>query len=114
MFMISLRTLLEGNREASLQASDELMNGTFKDPEGEYYLARQLARLSDADRAIPLLKRTVDGGYFCYPQMASDPWLDRIRSDADFKRILERAQALQQEATEVFRAEGGPRLLGQA
>ena len=114
VFMISLRALLEGNREASLKASDELMNGPFKDPEGKYYLARQLAFLNDIDRAAHVLKSTVDGGYFCYPQMASDPWLDPVRGDAEFKRILYRAQALHQEALEVFKAEGGPRLLGQA
>jgi len=114
VFMISLRTLLEGNREASLKASDERINWAFKDPEGEYYMARQLAYLSDIGRATRVLKSTVDGGYFCYPQMASDPWLDPIRGDAEFKRILHRAQVLHQEAIEVFRAEGGPLLLGQA
>jgi len=114
VFMISLRTLLEGNREASLKASDERIKGAFKDPEGEYYMARQLAYLSDIGRATRVLKSTVDGGYFCYPQMASDPWLDPIRGDAEFKRILHRAQVLHQEAIEVFRAEGGPLLLGQA
>jgi len=114
VFMNSLRTLLEGNREASLQTSYDLMIATIKDPEGEYYLVRQLAYLSEAGRATSLLKRTVDEGYFCYPQMASDPWLDPIRADAEFKRILQRAQELHQEAVEVFRAEGGPALLGQA
>ena len=114
VFMISLRTLLEGNREASLEASDELISRGFEDPEGRYYLARQLAYLSDIGRATHVLKSTVDGGYFCYPQMASDPWLDPVRGDAEFKRILQRAQALHQEAIEVFRAEGGPPLLGQA
>jgi eukaryotic-like serine/threonine-protein kinase len=114
VFMISLRTLLEGNREASLEASDELISRGFEDPEGRYYLARQLAYLSDIGRATHVLKSTVDGGYFCYPQMASDPWLDPVRGDAEFKRILQRAQTLHQEAIEVFRAEGGPPLLGQA
>src|SRR5579872_32785 len=114
VFMFSLRTLLEGNWEASLAASDELIAAGFKDPEGQYYLARQLAYLNDIGRANLVLKSTVDGGYFCYPQMASDPWLDPIRADAEFNRILKRAQALHQEAIEVFRAEGGPPLLGQA
>jgi serine/threonine-protein kinase len=114
VFMFSLRALLEGNREASLKASDELFVGAFKDPEGKYYLARQLAYLSDIGRATTVLKSTVDGGYFCYPQLASDPWLDPIRGDAEFKRILDRARVLHQEAIEVFRAEGGPPLLGQA
>ncbi len=114
VFMTSLRTLLEGNREASLQASDELIDGAFRDPEGKYYLARQLAFLRDVGRATQVLESTVDGGYYCYPQMASDPWLDPIRGDAGFKRILRRAQVLHQEAIEVFNAEGGPPLLGQA
>jgi serine/threonine protein kinase/tetratricopeptide (TPR) repeat protein len=114
VFMSSLRTLLEGNREASLKTSHELMTGTFRDPEGKYYLARQLAYLSDSGRATRLLKDTVDQGYFCYPQMAADPWLDPIRGDAEFKRLLDRAKVLHQEAIEVFRTEGGPPLLGQA
>jgi len=112
--MFALRMLLEGNREASLAASDERMRAAFKDPEGEYYLSRQLAYLSDVDRAIRLLGKAVDGGYFCYPQIASDPWLDPIRGEAGFKQILHRAQARHQEAVEVFTGEGGPGLLGQA
>jgi hypothetical protein len=112
VFMRSLRALLEGNREASLNAIDELIVGSFQDPEGRYFLARQLAYLGDIGRATRILKSTVDGGYFCYPQMASDPWLDPIRGDAEFQRILQRAQALHQEAVEVFRSEGGPGLLG--
>jgi serine/threonine protein kinase/tetratricopeptide (TPR) repeat protein len=113
VFMISLRTLLEGNRDASLKASDELIDRAFMDPEGSYYMARQLAYLSHIGHATWVLKRAVEGGYFCYPQMASDPWLDPIRGDAEFKRILHLAQVRHQEAIEVFRAEGGPPLLGQ-
>ena len=114
VFMSSLRALLEGNREASLEASDVLIQGGFRDPEGKYYLARQLAYLSDAGRSTLVLKSAVDGGYFCYPHMASDPWLDPVRGNAEFKRILQGAQALHQEAVEVFKAEGGAPLLGQA
>jgi TolB-like protein len=114
VFMRSLCALLEGNREASLEWSDEMIKAGFKDPEGQYYMARQLAYLSDAGRANHVLKSVVDGRYFCYPQMASDPWLDPIRGDAEFQRTLQRAQALHHEAIEVFRTEGGPRLLGQA
>lgn len=114
MFMNSLRMLLEGNRDASLQTIDPRFVTAIRDPEGEYYIARQLAYLSDTGRAIHLLNSAVDGGYFCYPQMTADPWLDPIRGDVEFKRILHRAEARHQEAVEVFRAEGGPGLLGQA
>ena len=112
VFIMSLRALLEGDRELSLQASDELITDGFQDPEGVYYLARQLAYLNDSGRANRLLSHTVEGGYFCYPQIASDPWLDPIRGDAEFKRILQTAQTLHQQAIDVFRAEGGPPLLG--
>ncbi len=111
-FMFSLRMLLQGDREESLKAADELLTKTFADPEGNYYLVRHLAYLGEAGRATSLLGRTVDGGYFCYPQLASDPWLDPVRSDAEFKRILNRSQALHEEAIELFRSLGGPALLG--
>lgn len=114
VFMVSLCALLEGNPETSLRAIDEQVSGTFMDPEGRYYVARQLAYLNDIGRATHVLRSVVDGGYFCYPQMASDPWLDPIRGDAGFQQILHRAEALHHEAIEVFRAEGGPSLLGQA
>jgi serine/threonine protein kinase/tetratricopeptide (TPR) repeat protein len=114
VFMLSLRALLEGDRDQSLQASDELIRDGFQDPEGVYYLARQLAYLNDSGRANRLLKSAIGGGYFCYPQMASDPWLDPIRGDAEFKRILETAHTQHQEAIAVFGAEGGPALLGPA
>jgi hypothetical protein len=114
VFMLSLRALLEGDRDQSLQASDELIGDGFQDPEGVYYLARQLAYLNEPGRANRLLKSAIEGGYFCYPQMASDPWLDPIRGDAEFKRILETAHTQHQEAIAVFGAEGGSRLLGPA
>jgi len=114
VFMRSLRALLEGNRKASLEASDELIKAGFQDPEGQYYMARQLAYLGDVGRANYVLSSAVDGGFFCHPQIASDPWLDPIRDDAEFKRLLDRARVLHQEAIEVFRTEGGPPRLGQA
>ena len=92
VFMSSLRTLLEGNREASLQASDELISGGFTDPEGRFYLTRQLAFLSDAGRANPLLPRTsLMGGYFCYPQLLPIHALIRFAPMPGSKRILQKS-----------------------
>jgi len=33
LYLVSLRALLEGNRQKSLEASEELMQDTFRDPE---------------------------------------------------------------------------------
>jgi hypothetical protein len=109
--LISLRALLEGDRTESLRASDELLAATFRDPEGWYNLARQLSYLSEADRALVALSRTVEG-FFGYSALASDPWLDSLRGHPEFKQILRKAQTRHQEAVAVFQAEGGPELLG--
>lgn len=111
LYLISLRALLEGNRAESLSAADELLAGTFRDPEGWYYLARSLSYLSEADRAFMALSKSVEG-FFCYSTLATDPWLDPLRGYPAFKQILRKTQALHEEALGVFRAGGGPALLG--
>jgi hypothetical protein len=111
LYLISLRALLEGDRAESLKASDELLSATFRDPEGWYYLARQLSYLSEADRAFIALAKCADG-FFCYSTLAGDPWLDPLRGYPAFKQILRKTQMQHQEALTVFQAEGGPALLG--
>jgi hypothetical protein len=99
--------LLEGDRVASLTASDELLGATFRDPEGWYHLARQLGYLSETDRALVALSRTVEWGFFCFPAMATDPWLDSLRGHTKFKEILRQAQTRHEEARDAFNTEGG-------
>ena len=110
LYLISLRALLEGDRNESLTASDELLTATFRDPEGWYLLARQLSYLNETDRALTALSRTE--GFFCYSALAGDPWLDSMRGYPAFKQILRKAEILHEEAVGVFQAEGGPALLG--
>jgi hypothetical protein len=111
LYLVALRALLEGDRDTSLRASDELLAGTFRDPEGWYYLARQLSYMSEADRAFIALGKCADG-FYCYSALASDPWLDPLRGYPAFKQILRKTQMQYQEALAVFQAEGGPALLG--
>jgi len=112
LYMDILRGLLEGRREDALRASEELMNHTFRDPEGWYYLGRQLAYLGAPDRALYVLSTAVDMGFFAYPTFLRDPWLDSLRAQAEFRRILEKARLHHQEALEIFKSEGGETLLG--
>jgi len=112
LYLTSLRALLEGNRQESLAASDELRKATFRDPEGIYYLARQLSFLGEQDQALETLSRAIDNGFFCYPAMVRDPWLDAIRARNEFTALLRKAHQLHREALTSFLAAGGDTLLG--
>lgn len=101
-FMIAARTLLEENYAESLAAIKQLLATDFSDPEGLFYLTRQLAYLNDVDTALQVFRRVVTGGFFCYPPMASDPWLDSLRRKREFKELLETARAGHERAREIF------------
>jgi serine/threonine protein kinase/tetratricopeptide (TPR) repeat protein len=112
LHLISLRASLEGNREESVRAADDLLAAGFSDPEGWYYLGRQMAHLGDTHRAVQALARCVQEGCFCYPALASDRWLAGLRGDSEFQHILATAQRRYEAARSAFDAEGGAQLLG--
>ena len=111
-YLISLRALLQGRREESIQASERVLASGFGDPEGVYYLARHYVRQEEPKRAVELLGRVVERGYFCFSAMARDPWLDPLRADPTFNRILHTAEERYREAAATFAQLGGDRLLG--
>jgi len=112
LYLTSLRTLLEGKREESLAVSEELMQATFRDPEGMYYLSRQLAYLRHEAQALDTLSRAIDNGFFCHQAMLRDPWLDSLRTRTEFTALLSKAQQLHREALTAFLSGGGASLLG--
>jgi hypothetical protein len=59
-----------------------------------------------------MLGRAVDNGFFCYPAMLRDPWLDGLRARAEFMALMRKALHQHQEATAAFIAGGGGSLLG--
>ena len=112
LFLTSLRAFLEGNRQESLEACNELRKTTFRDPEGIYYVARQLSFLGEQEQALEVLSRAIDNGFFCYSAMVRDPWLDAIRARHEFTVLLRKAHQLHREALTSFLAAGGDSLLG--
>jgi len=113
-FMIAARAFLEQQPEESLAAVNRIVTSTFGDPEGLFYLTRHLAQLNNPDAALRLFRRVVDGGYFCFPAMARDPWLDPIRKTSEFRKLLDRISARHDEAVGVFSRMQGDVLLGVA
>lgn len=111
-FITAARTMLEGDREASLAAVGRVVASDFSDPEGLFYLARHLSRLEQPEAALDLLERVAGGGYSCYPVFATDPWLDPVRGTPRFAKLLAHVEHRHQAAAADFARLGGDRILG--
>jgi DNA-binding winged helix-turn-helix (wHTH) protein/TolB-like protein/Tfp pilus assembly protein PilF len=59
------------------------------DPEGIYKIAQSYAVLGDRASALRVLRGSVEGGFFPYPYLATDPLLEPLRQEAEFGEILE-------------------------
>ena len=107
------RALLEGNRTECLKWTEQLVRTwKIRDPCAGYYFARHLARFGDHDTALARLSAVVEGGFFCASFLTRDPWLDPLRSRAEFRGILQQADARQRDAAGAFLAAEGDRVLG--
>ena len=111
-FVTAARTFIEGDAEASVAAIGRVVASDFSDPEGLFYLARHLSRLEKKDSALNLLDRVIGGGYACYPVFAADPWLDPVRENPRFARLLSHAEQKHKAAASEFSRLGGDRILG--
>ena len=107
-----LRSLLEGKRGEAIATIQQIASSDFRDPEGLYYLTRQLAYAGAAEDAIALLDRATAAGFCCYPLLASDEWLNPLRSRPDFTAVLDRVKVEHELAAADFAAAGGDQILG--
>src|SRR5262249_486270 len=67
------------------------------DAEGIYKIAQAFAALNDRQTALRLLRRAVEGGFFCYPYFTNDPLLNNLRGEAEFARLMELARRRHEE-----------------
>jgi DNA-binding winged helix-turn-helix (wHTH) protein/tetratricopeptide (TPR) repeat protein len=101
-FIVAARTLLEGDRAESVAAVIRVVSSGFRDPEGRFYLARHLAHLGSVEPALALLQQVVADGFFCYPVIERDPWLDSLRKKPAFTKLLRSAEAQHRKASDAF------------
>ena len=99
---------LAGNGAAGLEllkgAEKNIVEGGVADPEGIYKVAQALAMLSDKPAALRLLRRSIEGGFFCYPYFTNDTLLDNLRGEAEFAQLMEIARRRHEDFKRQFSA----------
>jgi len=58
------------------------------DPEGMYKISQAYSILGDKPSALRVLRRTIEGGFFCYPYFTNDPLLNGLRNEPEFTTLL--------------------------
>jgi eukaryotic-like serine/threonine-protein kinase len=107
----SSRALVEGARAEAIAVTERMVSLIVRGPEELFQQARHLAYLSENGRALAVLARGVDQGFFCYPALARDPWLHPLRVHPEFEAILRRALERHRTAVRMFVEAGGERVL---
>jgi hypothetical protein len=72
------------------------------DAEGIYKVAQAYAVLGDKESALRVLRRSISGGFFCYPYFMNDPLLDSLRGEAEFATLMEMARARHEDFKNKF------------
>jgi tetratricopeptide (TPR) repeat protein len=108
----SMIAALEGRHDDVIRHTHLVIDSGIGDQEVLYHWGSALAEAGDHDGALGLLERAIEGGFHPASALMSDPRFDSMRAMADFRKIVRRADELQHEAFETFRAADGSRLLG--
>ena len=83
-----IKALIEDNINEGLKATRKIEQANIADAEAWYHFAENYALLGDKKGCIRTLQRAVDGGYYNYPFMLTDSFLDSIREEPEFQKIL--------------------------
>lgn len=86
------KALIEDNINEGLKATRKIEQANISDAEAWYHFAENYALLGDIEGCIRTLRRAVDGGYFNYPFMLTDFFLDSVRDEPEFQKIIEQAK----------------------
>lgn len=70
------------------EAEEKIIKGGMADAEGVYKIAQAFAALNDQPTALRLLRRSIEGGFFCYSYFTNDPLLDNLRGQAEFAELM--------------------------
>jgi TolB-like protein len=92
LWVTCMKASIEGNIEEGLEAARLFEQANLVDAESWYHFAGNYGLLGDRDGSIRALQRAVDGGFFNYPFMLRDSFLDSVREDEEFQKVLQEAR----------------------
>lgn len=73
------------------QTENKIEEYGVSDAEGIYKVAQAYAVLGDKTSALHMLRRSIEGGFFCYPYFIRDPLLDNLRREPEFQQLINQA-----------------------
>lgn len=83
---------IDGNKDEVKRIMKKLEAYNLIDAEPWYFFAQCYGMINDNESAARCLKRAVEGGFYNYPLMMRDVFLDPVRDDPAIKEILEIAK----------------------
>ena len=99
---------LAGEKSSGLkllkEAEEKIIKSDVADAEGVYKIAQAFAAFNDRPPALRLLRRSIEGGFFCYPYFTNDPLLDNLRGEAEFAELMGLARRRHEEFKRKFSA----------
>jgi len=112
LFTQALLHDLEGRPDESMVLLRRLTD--IPDPEGRFYIARNMVHVGFPEEALQVLSTCVEEGFFCLAAYTRDPWLDPVRGAPEFSAVVRRAEARHRQAVISFLNGEGDRVLGVA
>ena len=112
--LLSGQAALRGERDACLESVETLLSSTFRDPEGRFYLVRNLCRIGETDRAVSVLEEVVTRGFHPLGVLSKDPWMEPLADHPRMPEVIRRMEEGIEAARAAYVEAGGPTLLGTA
>jgi hypothetical protein len=107
----SVRAVFECAPHVALEHAERVFE-MCPDPEAVFYAARNVASFGER-RALAHFERALDRGFVLYRALLKDdPWLDPLRSTAEYQRLVDRSRDRYRDCVEAYVDAGGERLLG--
>jgi tetratricopeptide (TPR) repeat protein len=89
----AIKAYIEQNKVEGLKMAKVLEHSDPWDSELLYELASIYGLFSEKKSCSLILRKAVEGGFFNYPFMLKDTFLDPVRDDPEFKEVLSLAKA---------------------